>query len=98
MSGRWASLEGWTPDPSLPGFLRSEEAEDSWRRTTDGRWWSRDDIDAARAVVDEAGQIVRLELDARQHRLEVTPADKAANESPASWRTAVEAFKRERTS
>lgn len=98
MSGQWSSLDGWTADEARPGFLK-DPTRPGWARSPDGRWWSQSDIDSARVVVDEVGAVVRLEfdhLDASQRRLEVTPADRAANDKSA-WKAEVEAFKRARS-
>jgi hypothetical protein len=67
------------PGPERPGFLK-DPSRPRWARTPDGRWWSQADIDQAKVIVDEADQVVRLELEAKQRSLHTTPADRAADE------------------
>lgn len=87
---RWASLKGWSRDPNRAGFLM-DPSRPGWARTSDGRWWGQRDVDRAKAVVDEIGRVLRLELETEvgmrgelethlsQRRLHVTPGDKAAD-------------------
>ena len=75
----WASLEGWLPDPNMPGYLRHPDHHPDTRRDAAGHWYSVQSIDRARAAVEEAAATV-------QGRLPATPADKAANEDETTRR------------
>ena len=70
MSEKWASLEGWVPDPDRPGFLK-DPTRPGWARTPAGEWRSQQALDAdiirARAAVEDAARQLqpaeRIDLD-----------------------------------
>jgi hypothetical protein len=51
---RYASLDGWNPDPRYPGFLRDPK-HPRWLRSPDGRWWSEADVLEGRVEMTQHG-------------------------------------------
>ena len=67
---RWASLDGWLPDPDpeFGGYLIHPRHHSDTRRDRLGHWYSKKSISEARSAVDEALQVDDPEAVARLRR------------------------------